>query len=185
MKVEQANTESRPYAYADPRSLSQAWYDALYGPSAAQPRAHAHDDPSVATRPEDADPPAAQSSAASDGRPGAADDPIARPQLARDARSSGGSLEREAGIANARRHGAARSAEPPAERPDRTDIDVAGPDGQTTRLHFRSGRSGLEVVAVAAPEMLDAVAEALTQASIALAARGIRLSHEIRVRGRA
>jgi hypothetical protein len=184
VKVEQANTESRPYAYADPRSLSQAWYDALYGPSAAHPHARPRGDPNVASRPEDADAPAAQSSPASDGRTGASDDPIVRRELARAVRSSGGSLEREAGVANARRRGAARSAEPPAEREERTDIDVAGPDGQTTRLHFRSGRSGLEVVAVAAPEMLDAIAEALTQASIALAARGIRLSHEIRVRGR-
>jgi hypothetical protein len=183
VKVEQANTESRPYEYADPRSLSQAWYDALYGPSVARPRARARDDAKLAAGTAQPDPDDAHASGAAGGRRSDSGDSLAQRALTRAERSIAGSTEREAAIADTRRR-AAGPPEPAERRSERTDFDVTGPDGRTTRFLLRSGHDGLEVVAVTTPDTLEAVAEALTQVRIALAARGIRFAHEIRVKGR-
>jgi len=180
VKVEEAATGARPYEYADPRSLSQAWYDALYGASAAPVRgrdAATTSTPSVTKA-------AGERSAGSSAERRSETALVPPRTLSRTEHSILAGNARENGVSQ-RPKRTASEPEAGLERPSaRTNVELVDANGNTALFLLRRNHSGIDVVAVAESEGLDAVAEALTQATIALAARGIRVTHEIRVKER-
>ena len=177
MKVDDGNG-SRPYAYADPRSLSRAWYDALY---AAHPQAQkrlgddAHEVPAnatLATRNERAE------------TAGAEEPVLARtsPQRASAATSEREAIEGEDAPAAAvrRKTRTAVAADAPEARDGhRSDIDIDDGHGGLKLLVSQRG-AGVEVVAICERAARERTADALARARIALQARGIDVNATLR-----
>ncbi len=172
----------RPDAHVDSRSLSQAWYDALYGSrsSGGEPRGTA--------------PQAVRGTVAPDRQRNEAtvvkDDngraPLPAPTLERTiterrrATFAGGTLEVTARRVSVRRTTADR---PASGEPESEDNVIASLSSDGIALSVRCETDGVRVTATCRPDTMATAEHALEQARRALATRGIRFSSELSIRG--
>ena len=180
MRVEE-NESNRPFAYADPRSLSQAWYDALHraprhvqaNPQARSPHADRQGESPTLQSPHMA------------AREGASHETSSLPYDRRsdERRAQAGGARDAADAPLARKRG--RETAPASQRhleTARTDVEVH--DGETSlKLLFAQRGANVEVVAVCDRAARERAADALARARIALAGKGIALEPTIRERG--
>jgi len=171
---------ARPNRYADPRALSQAWYDALYPTRARVTRAAPPARPTQAFNPELATrhiaPPSVALSAATAWH--------TAPRHARGAQRTMTSasaeallLQRLASLRCTRLEcieTAQRDA--PAVR-----VELEQADGSPLRLLLQTIAARVRVVASCSPVQRDRVADALHRTRAALAARGIAFDYEVHV----
>jgi hypothetical protein len=173
------NGSARPFAYADPRSLSQAWYDALFqSPRQKPPHANARS-PQTAQPDERAAAPSERLARAAVTARG--DVPVRiRPADAPRVQPGGVREEDETALSllTRRENPAPSRARSPLAR---TDVEV-GAGESPVRLLLAARGSHVEVVAVCGCAAGERTAEALARARLALAARGIALEPTIRER---
>jgi len=181
VQLDSGSTE-RPDAHADPRALSQAWYDALYGSRDARADANVS---AISAMPPCSSAIATNGSAIEENLDVATSHqqvPIAMPLM----------KQRQSFVAR-------EALEPLAERallrreiPDRFAADAASNDESDVvaalatdgaALAVRREIDGVRVVATCLPDAMANVERALEQARSALAARGIRLTSELSIRG--
>jgi hypothetical protein len=175
------NDSNRPFAYADPRSLSQAWYDALYRTTRQKPSAEPQGF-SRAALPDERPTSRSQEHSGREAAPQESSFPS--PGRGNDASrvGPGGACESDEAtlLRTLRRSGA--SAPRARDVPVRIDADIR--DGETAlQLLLAQRGARVEVVAVCDPAARERAADALARARIALAGKGIALEHSIRERG--
>jgi hypothetical protein len=180
VRVEE-NGPNRPLPYADPRSLSQAWYDALYHGARPEPPAAKARTAQVQQRDEECAPRERLTGGA---RERSENGPAPRPRAGQTARAqpAGGRDDDAAPAQAARRE---RPAQAQARAPQaRTDLELGEGASQVKLLLAQRG-SKIEVVAVCDRASREQAADALARARLALAARGIALEPTIRERSEA
>ena len=172
---------NRPFAYADPRSLSQAWYDELHR-APRDERAVPHAGRLNAERPDEGRPSQAHRGSASGGE-AVRSEPLPAARSEGERRTAAGTRDGdEKAVARASRHKAAPT--PDRGLTARTDVEVS--DGETAvRLLLAQRGGGVEVVAVCDRAARERAADALARARIALAAKGIAFEATIRERSEA
>ncbi len=185
VEKEEAEQTERPFAYADPRSLSQAWYDALYGSRQGPHHARSRDDASHdAARNTSSSSTAPSVAGARDERDlrdpnvlaidARSDEAVARAAMTRDADRSARASANAAAAARTMR---------PAPTLSRNDVELRDSDGREIRLLLAQHGERVDVVAVTDPAAVGRVAEALESARLALAARGIGITSRVEERG--
>ncbi len=181
VQLESGSTE-RPDAHGDPRALSQAWYDALYGSRASRGDATVSAKPAIPAR---SSPVATHGGSIERNVDGSAlHQPVAivmtltelrQPCVAREA------LEPLGRRALVRRATPDRFAADTDSNDESEVVAALATDG--VALAVRRENDGVRVVATCRPDAMATVEHALERARSALAARGIRLSSELSIRG--
>lgn len=168
---------SAPLAQVDRRTLSQAWYSALYG--ACAPAAQAQPEPQRGTTPNasrvpvrrelsTAGPPAHEPRADAKHDAGTSSKTLAAPPERRSARSP---LARRI----------ERRFSHPAAKPSAATFALEGAAGRVQVL-LKGAGPNVRLVAICAPAARAQVCAALAQARYNLASRGLALAAETRVR---
>lgn len=200
MKVDEHASPAVPFVYTDKRALSQAWYDALYGPHGTQRDGRMQDGPTPHAPQVPPQHVSRQSGAGRDDFGGGATVARATTGDAGSARAGSASCITAAAVSNdaagsaAARAAAERDAARNAARARGQESDDAGAaarpfivdsgtrdDGRTT-LIVRQDDSAVHVTAIAGEHEAALVAAALAEAHGALAARGISLHSDVRKR---
>lgn len=183
MRIDEATPSAagvgRPGRYADPRALSQAWYDALYPNRALAARRElpARATPAVVTEALTASPTPAQSSS-SRTTLAAPRTPLGYDRSAKPAASLG----TDASAVN--RHASRRSVCSNVAEAQRRDapmlrVELDQPDGPPLRLLLQTVTTGVHAVAVCSAAQRDRIERALHQTRAALAARGFSFDYEV------
>ncbi len=184
MRIDEATPSAagigRPSRYADPRALSQAWYDALYPNRARAARSEpaARATPAVVTEATTQSATPAQSSSS---RTTFA---VPRTPLGYDGRPNPAtaSLGTDASVAN--RHASRRLVSSNAAAAQRRDgpmlrVELEQPGGPPLRLLLQTAATGVHVVAVCSAAQRDRIEGALHRTRAALAARGFSFDYEV------
>lgn len=168
-----------PLAQVDRRSLSQAWYSALYGAggSAAEP--------SQTVRPRSIPSNAPNRLTQHQRAPGRAPVRVSEPRVARDPAAQtaahGPSAERRSARSPLARRIERRFLHP-AAKPSAASFSLEGASGRVQVL-LKGDGPNVQLVAICAPAARAQVCAALAQARYALAARGLSLDARTRTVG--